>query len=93
MAVGCVGLKQMDESTCEMKRLYVKPSYRGRKIGLALVNRILKEGKLLHYKTMRLDTLVSLERAVSLYRQVGFREIEPYYDNPLPDVLYFEKQL
>jgi ribosomal protein S18 acetylase RimI-like enzyme len=92
-AVGCVGLKQIDGATCEMKRMYVKPDFRGRKIGLGLANRIMNEGKKLHYAAMRLDTLVSLQAAVALYRRLGFHEIEPYYENPLPDVLYFERRL
>jgi ribosomal protein S18 acetylase RimI-like enzyme len=92
-AVGCVGLKPIDGATCEMKRMYVKPGYRGQGVGLGLAKRIMVEGKKLHYTTMRLDTLVSLQAAVGLYRRLGFREIEPYYDNPLPDVLYLECQL
>ncbi len=90
---GCVGVKKIDVKTCEMKRLYVKPEFRGKKAGIGLVRKIIEIARELGYKTMRLDTLVSLERAVSIYKHVGFEAIPPYYNNPLPNVLFFERLL
>jgi len=90
---GCVAVKKIDAKTCEMKRLYVKPEFRGNKVGIALVKKIIEIARELGYKAMRLDTLVSLERAVSIYKHVGFKSIPPYYHNPLPKVLFFEKAL
>ena len=90
---GCVAVKIIDAKTCEMKRLYIKPEFRGKKAGVALVKKIIDIAREIGYKTMRLDTLVSLERAVSIYKRVGFKSIPPYYHNPLPNVLFFEKAL
>ncbi len=90
---GCVAVKKIDAKTCEMKRLYVKPGFRGKKAGIALVKRIIEVGRELGYASMRLDTLVTLERAVSIYKRVGFHSIPAYYNNPLPNVLFFEKAL
>jgi putative acetyltransferase len=90
---GCVAVKKIDTEICEMKRLYVKPEFRGKKVGIALVKRIIEIARELDYKIMRLDTLTTLERAVSIYRRIGFNTISPYYHNPLPNVLFFEKSL
>jgi ribosomal protein S18 acetylase RimI-like enzyme len=88
--VGCVGLKKLDDLTCEMKRLYIKPETRGKGLGKALCEKIIKRGKELGYKRMRLDTLPSMTAAQVLYMKFGFREIEPYYDNPIPGTRYME---
>lgn len=90
---GCVALHRLDGETCEMKRLFVRPEYRGYGIGQSLANRILAEARSLGYKRMRLDTLDRLEDAVRLYRKLGFAEIPAYYENPLDGVLFFEKRL
>lgn len=90
---GCVALHRLDDETCEMKRLFVRPEYRGYGIGQSLANRILAEARSLGYKRMRLDTLDRLEDAVRLYRKLGFAEIPAYYENPLDGVLFFEKRL
>ena len=90
---GCVAIRCHDSRRCEMKRLYVKPEYRGQKIGDCLVRTILKLAEEAGYEEMVLDTLKRLEGAVHLYRKYGFREIAPYYDNPLDDVIYMKKDL
>jgi len=88
-AVGCVGLRPKGEgATCEMKRLFVEPAYRGHGLGEALCRAVLDEGRRLGYKHMVLDTLRSLTPALHLYQTLGFEEIPPYYDNPLDDVVY-----
>jgi len=91
--VGCVALRKLGSSICEMKRLYVKPQFRGRGLGKALVERIIEEGTELGYTKMRLDTLDRLKEAMAVYEAFGFRRIEPYYVNPLPDVVYWELDL
>ena len=103
--VGCVALtnitntttsQQQEENvalTCEMKRLYVKPQYRKYKIGEALVNEILLQAKQLNYTVMKLDTLERLQAAIQLYLKKGFVISNAYYENPLPNVVYMEKQL
>jgi ribosomal protein S18 acetylase RimI-like enzyme len=76
-----------------MKRLYVKPQYRKYKIGEALVNEILLQAKQLDYAVMKLDTLERLQAAIQLYLKKGFVISNAYYENPLPNVVYMEKQL
>ena len=90
---GCVALKPLGPGICEMKRLYVRPACRGRGIGRQLVERIIERARSKGYVRMRLDTLERLTEAVALYRSVGFRTTTPYYDNPLPSVLYWELDL
>ena len=91
---GCIALTKLKEQgACEMKRLYVKPSFRKNKIGKLLVEDILSSAKERDYKKMRLDTFLKLEAAIHLYKQFGFKNISPYFDNPLPGVVYMEKDL
>ena len=91
---GCIALTKMNEAeVCEMKRLYVKPSFRKNKIGRLLVEDLLSSAKEKKYKKMRLDTFLKLQAAVHLYQQFGFENISPYYNNPLPGVVYMEKTL
>jgi DNA-binding MarR family transcriptional regulator/predicted GNAT family acetyltransferase len=90
---GCVALRKMDEGICEMKRLFVRPEYRGSGIGRVLAERVVVAAKDLGYRRMRLDTLERLGEAVGLYRAMGFVPIEPYYENPLPGAMFWEKEL
>ena len=90
---GCVALRKLGTGICEMKRLFVRPEYRGLKIGRLLAERVIQEAKSLGYGAMRLDTLDRLESAVALYREMGFREIPAYCRNPLPGAMYWEKKL
>jgi GNAT superfamily N-acetyltransferase len=92
-AAGCVALRALEPGICEMKRLFVRPHYRGNHIGRKLVERIIEEAYLIGYSRMRLDSLRHLDAALKLYTSLGFQEIAPYYNNPLPDVVYLERVL
>lgn len=92
-AVGCVALRRISADTCELKRLYVRPAYRGRGIGRKLVSLLLKKAEELGYRYVRLDTLADLEKALKLYRSFGFEEIKPYRYNPLVGAIYLELDL
>ena len=86
---GCVGLRPLADGWCEMKRMYVRTSARGRGLGRLLAERIVAEGRALGYAGMRLDTLDRLAAAKAIYGILGFRETAPYYENPLNGVQYF----
>ena len=90
---GCVGLRALDSRVCEMKRLYVCPDCQGMRIGRLLADAIIKEASAIGYSVMRLDSLRSMKAAKSLYRSLGFREIPPYYNNPIEEAEYLELQL
>ena len=90
---GCVALRKIENDICEMKRLYVRSQFRGRKIGQKLAARIIEEAGRLGYKTMRLDTVPQMKEAVALYRSFGFTQIPPYRHNPIPGAMFFEMSL
>ena len=90
---GCVGVRPLEEGTCEMKRLWVRPKFRGQTLGKRLASAAIDAGIRLGYRRMRLDTLEWMKDAVRLYESIGFRRISAYYDNPLPSVVYLEKIL
>lgn len=92
-AVGCVALRRLEEQTCEMKRLYVKPLFRHLKIGKTLVERILAEAQARGYDRMRLDTLPAMTSAQKLYQSFGFQAIAPYRFNPVAGTIFMELQL
>ena len=99
VAAGCIAfqpIKSYDgtkEDTCEMKRLYVRPQFRKNKIAEALVKDLLQKAKEKDYKKMVLDTLERLQPAIKLYQRYGFKNTSAYYENPLPGVVYMEKEL
>ncbi len=94
LAVGCVALRPLEADICEMKRLYVRPTARGLKLGYALTTAIIEAGRAAGYRKMRLDTIgSSMQTAVEIYRRFGFVEIPPYRANPVPGALYMELTL
>jgi ribosomal protein S18 acetylase RimI-like enzyme len=91
---GCVALHRLDDSICEMKRLYLRPRFRGKGLGRALADLIIGEARQIGYERMRLDTVEPVMKdAVEMYRKIGFREIDPYRSNPIAGALYMELQL
>ncbi len=90
----CVALHKLENSICEMKRLYLRPQFRGKGLGRALAERIIAEARQIGYQSMRLDTVEPVMKdAVAMYRKFGFKEIAPYCPNPIAGAMYMELKL
>ena len=93
VVIACVGIRLYEQKTAELKRMYVKPEYRGRSIGLLLLQQAIMLARDLGYEKLRLDTLHNMTRAQHLYHSHGFYEIAPYRFNPLAGTIFMEKDL
>jgi ribosomal protein S18 acetylase RimI-like enzyme len=90
---GCVALRRLDGGRCEMKRLYVRPAFRALGLGRALAGRVIEDARALGHREMLLDTLKEMDGAQALYEKLGFADIPPYYENPLPGARYMRLAL
>lgn len=90
---GCIGLRKLDEKNCEMKRLYVRPAFRGKHIGERLVQQIIADAKEIGYTWMLLDTLPFLKRAIQMYKACGFYEVPGYNNSPMDTSIYMRLDL
>lgn len=92
-SAGCIGLRKIDDQTCEMKRLYIRLEFRGKKLGNILVEKIIADAKEIGYSYMLLDTLPFLESAIHIYKKFGFYEIESYNNSPMDASIYMKLDL
>jgi putative acetyltransferase len=92
---GVIALRPLDETgLCEMKRLYVRPEFRGHRIGRLLAERVIREATEIGYSRMRLDTVAGkMDSAIAMYRELGFKETDPYYQSPVWHTLFMELAL
>ena len=92
-AAGCVALRRLDAATGEMKRMYVREAYRGGGLGRRLAAEVIEEARKRNYARVVLDTLPKLAPAITLYRDLGFRETGPYLASPTPGAICFELRI
>ena len=90
---GCVAIQKVDDQTCEMKRLYVKPDFRGRKIGRALAQHAIQQARTLGYQKIRLHTIALMQEANQLYQSLGFAPIAPFEQTARPDAVFLQLNL
>jgi ribosomal protein S18 acetylase RimI-like enzyme len=90
---GCAALRPLENSACEMKRLFVRPQFRRRGVGRKLAEAILFEAREAGYACMRLDTLAHMNAAIGLYESLGFVRRDAYYNTPLPNTVFMELAL
>ncbi len=92
-AAGCVALRPATDTVCEMKRLFVRPSFRGQGLGRSLAEKVIAEARTIGYSAMQLDTLPSMAKAIQLYESLGFVRRAAYYDTPLQGTIFMELRM
>ncbi len=90
---GCVGLRKVADGVCEMKRLWVRPEFRGKKIGRQLAKKVIDEARRIGYQIMKLDTIDTMKEAIGMYESMGFSETSAYRYNPIEGARYMELKL
>ena len=90
---GCIALRKLDGESCELKRFYIKPEFRGKGLGRIFVEKIIDDAREIGYKAMYLDTLPFLDTAIGLYKKMGFEEIESYNGSPMEGLVYLKLEL
>jgi putative acetyltransferase len=89
-SAGCVALRRLEGAICEMKRMYVKPAFRGKGIGRVMAEKVISDARYMGYTRMRLDTIDTMKAAIALYDSLGFKPIPPYRHNPIKGASYME---
>jgi len=92
-AAGTAGLRPLRKQACEAKRLYVRPEYRGKGVGRALLERLVSEARAAGYEEMYGDTLQSMRSALEMYYRMGFCEVGPYSEHPTPGAIFLRLSL
>lgn len=92
-AAGCIGFRKLEPGVCEIRRLYVRPRYRGKRLGRTLAEAIIAQARQAEYHTARLGTLPVMKEAIALYQSLGFVPVAPYKDNALAGAIYMELSL
>ncbi|SRR5579871_112799 len=93
LSLGCSGIKKLEPGVAELKRYYVRPAFRGRKIGLAMIQLSIQFASDLGYNKIKLNSLPEMKRAQEIYYAIGFYEIPAYFDNGIPGTIFMEKNL
>ena len=93
VVAGCIALRNIDDKSCELKRLYVRPEFRGNQIAQMLIEQIISDARDIGYKQILLDTLPFLKSAIYLYEKLGFYQIRPYNDSPMKNSIYYRYDL
>lgn len=90
---GCVALRKLDDKNCELKRLFVRPEFRGQNLGHILIKQIIDDAKAIGYESLFLDTLPFLKSAIHLYKTFEFNETEPYNNSPVDTTIFMKLDL